>query len=84
MSVSAIIIDVDILDIEIPQELVCLPVSFQRIFNDYWEPIIDRLKLPTLHYIGVLDVNYGMWPKVKSELVILKEYIKNHPDIINV
>ena len=69
MSVSAIINLNELNGVDIPTRLIDLPVSFQRIYHAYWEPIIDRLELPTLRYIGILDVDIKKWDKVKHELL---------------
>lgn len=84
MAVSATIINMDELEIKFPPHLMDIPVSFQRVYHDYWEPIIARLELPTLCYIGVLDVGFTMWPVVKDELLQIREFIKKNPDIVDI
>jgi len=81
MAVSATIINEDKLGIKFPLELRDIPVSFQSTFNNYWEPIIKKLELPTLRWIGVLDVDYTLWPKFKHEMLTIRNFLQESPNI---
>lgn len=65
----------------IPEESIDIPISFQRVFNDYWKPVIERLELPTLRWVGALDVDYAMWPAFKGELLTMQKFLRENPEI---